>query len=99
MLPVLKSFLLDAALNADFEEEDIRWGYSGRGMYGRECFGLVGSVEGYGKFLLQLAQDEGGEGADGEGAEIAWELAQRVHTDNMAREEIFYFPGVEVTDG
>lgn len=70
--------------------------YSGRGMYGASCFGVVGSQRGLLKFFIELATtpdfyafDE----FDVSGADLAIELADRVSTDNMGFDTIFYFPG------
>lgn len=85
--------LLDAAFEAGLDEDFLVWEYSGRYMYGKSCFGIVGNVLDYTMFLLHLSQYE-----DGAGFDWAIELALRVNTDNMAQDTIFYFPGVDVLD-
>jgi len=90
-----KSLLLGVAADADIEPENLRWDYSGRGMYGRECFGIVGRMSDYTRFIVALTQWEDGSELAGD---YAWELADRVSTDNMAYDTIFYFPGVKVLD-
>lgn len=92
-LSIPRENLLDAAFDAGLDEDCIRWTYSGRYMYGKSCFGVVGNVLDYTMFLLLLSQQE-----DGAGFDWAIELAQQVNTDNMAQETIFYFPGLEVLD-
>lgn len=91
-MKIRKQLLLDAADAADIEEDYLRWDYSGRGMYGRSCFGIVGRMADYSRFLVALAT-EGEEGHD-----VAWELTDRVSTDNMAYDTIFYFPGAQIED-
>lgn len=93
MTTILKDDILRAAFNAGLaEDENIRWEYSGRYMYGSKCFGIVGNLLDYTGFLLELAS-EGDDGWD-----LANDLSQRVNTDNMAMETIYYFPGVKVLD-
>lgn len=92
-MEVSKTRLIDAAWDADIDmDSGLRWDYSGRGMYGRTCFGIIGRLENYAQFLLSLAA------VDAEGAEIASALAERTATDNMAVDTIYYFPRVEVTE-
>ena len=73
--------------------EDVRFDYSGRGMFGRTCFGFVGSVRDLATFFyrLGLVTDEV-EGDDGTGEE----LARALRMDDMGLQTIFYFPGLEV---
>ena len=76
---------------ADAYEMSIRPDYSGRGMYGSHCFGLVfGGTCGqfFSAFLQNLDEDE---------LEIKQELADlfdEMQTDSMGRwDTIYYFPG------
>jgi len=94
MVEIEKDVILTALYEAGLAEDDIRWDYSGRGMYGQTCFGIVGSLLDYTGFLLQLASDTTGDRWD-----VAYDLSQRVNTDSMAMQTIFYFPGIKVTDG
>lgn len=78
-------------------EEVMRTDYSGRGMYGDNCFGIVTS-EGFGaiyKFLRQLERDENLTEMD----EYAVErLADNMRTDSMGYSTIYYFPMLQITD-
>lgn len=90
-----KTLLFDVLFQSDIEVDKTaranpEW-YSGRHMYGKTCFGFAGTIEDYGKFLVQLANSD-------EGWDIAWEFAQRVCTDGMGKATIYYFPGIKVTD-
>lgn len=90
-MQISKDAILEAAWEADIDpEDDIRWDYSGRWMYGAKCFGIIGNTAAYARFLLKLA--EGGN------PDAAWELADVVRTDSMAYDTIFYFPNVDVVD-
>lgn len=64
-------------------DEDLRRDYSGRGMYGDECVGIVCGDREYGTFLTELADDD---------PELARELADSVKTDSMATRTIYYWP-------
>lgn len=92
-MEITKSDLLNVLWDSDIDmEEGPRWGYSGRGMYGKTCFGFVGSMENYGAFLVTMALTlEAGE-------DFAREFASRVATDSMGFETIFYFPGIRVLE-
>lgn len=65
--------------------ESIREDYSGRGMYGATCFGLVVDCTSQAvKFLIALARNLE--------AELADELADNWSQDNMGLSTIVYFP-------
>lgn len=74
----------------DDEDEIIRERYSGRGMYGDECFGLVfsGAAE-LARFFVGLSQNE-------ENLELAYDLARATREDNMGRSYIYYFVGFQL---
>lgn len=69
------------------------WQYSGRFMYGKHCFGVVGDAGAATRFVLavvDLARD----------VEEAEELARYLRTerfshDSLGRQAIFYWEGVE----
>ena len=58
--------------------------YSGRGMYGKECFGVIGRESGFLRFMIELAVVD---------PDTARDLADRVRTDGMGLSTIYYFPG------
>ena len=90
MIELPRSAVEDAAWDADLDiEEDLRFDYSGRGMYGAKCFGIVGDDTKFLKFLIKFAERE---------PDLAWELTDRVATDSMGREAIMYFVGATVVD-
>lgn len=64
-------------------DDDLRRDYSGRGMYGDKCFGIVCGDREYGAFLVELAGDD---------PELARELADSVKTDSMGTRAIYYWP-------
>ena len=98
MAEFAKSDILDALADADIEEEP-RWNYSGRGMYGRECFGIVGTMEDYSNFLLGLTTvfyDQVGDIYEARG--LVHRFTECVSTDSMGYDTIFYFPGIVVLE-
>lgn len=73
----------------DFDME-IRTEYSGRGMYGATCFGLV--FDGTpGQFFAAFVQCM--EGADFELYQQVADLFDQMETDSLGWDTIYYFPG------
>lgn len=91
---ILSAYQIDDAIEAaqdalgTWDEIGIRKSYSGRGMYGDECFGIVcPSNFGY-AFIAAIA-------ANSElGLDVATMLVKRLSTDSMGYDTIIYFPGV-----
>ncbi len=95
---------------AGFEVEydfDLREAYSGRGMYSRECFGLVPNGHSMIAFLIALTKgaavvNEEIESEDlSDEAREAWDAwwhegIADVATDSMGRDEIVYWPGWQI---
>jgi hypothetical protein len=94
-ISIPRELIVEALDNAGVDPEDggLRESYSGRGMYGSACFGIVGSMSEFAAFLVELAYLEAENGAD-----YARDLAQCVRSDNMGRSAIFYFPGATLRD-
>ncbi len=70
------------------EDVEIRGNYSGRGMYGAQCFGIVCNVGNLALFCASL-----GSFADD------WDWVMSVRSDNMGRSTIWYWPDVRLVDG
>jgi hypothetical protein len=68
---------------------DVRTRYSGRGMYGSACFGIVCSSP------IQASMELAVELVEQGGEDLAKTLANCATWDSMGRETIVYFPGVE----
>lgn len=93
MSEISKAAVLEAIDAAGLDRDTaLREGYSGRFMYGEPTFGIVGSINEYTAFTVEFAKAEGGDGGD------AQELAMSVRSDDMGRQEIFYFPGCELVE-
>ena len=91
---------LDYAGLYDF---DISPAYSGRGMYGKTCFGITHDGTDV-KVTLAIvwacrdayAKQNGGDEDFDEIMELASDIAQRACGDSMGRQAITYFPGWEL---
>ena len=86
-IAIPRTTLNDAADVAGLDTSAIRAKYSGRGMYGGECFGIVCDVGEFALFCAAL-----GSSADD------WDFVGRAQSDGMGLSTIWYFPGV-TTDG
>lgn len=87
------------------DEFELRLTYSGRAMYGRECLGVVGGVGDYGRFVAAIAQELGTCDASDDDSDwsrgdhlrdILTRITNRVCTDAMGHDTIFYFPVIKV---
>jgi hypothetical protein len=82
--------LLEEAAWNNGNEGDVRYDYSGRGMYGKKCVGLdVPSVRTAVKTLVALAESD---------SDLASDLAGAWTQDSMGLGVIVYFPGFTVKD-
>lgn len=72
-------------------DEMIKREYSGRGMYGKTCFGVVLETHAdvY-RFFIAVT--------DAFSSDFAYDLVMNVQTDNLGRDVIVYFPGWTVCD-
>ncbi len=89
-MEISKADVLEALFQADLDERDVSWAYSGRFMYGKTCFGVTASLADFLKFMVYLAAEIGEEEAS--------LLADKVSSDSLGRSLIYYFPGVNVVD-
>lgn len=87
-----KNTVLEAVYQAGLDEECVRYAYSGRFMYGRTAFGIVGQPQDLAQFLIELATQHV------DGYELASEFVQHLMMDNMANDYIFYFPGITLVE-
>jgi len=84
-----RSQVVDALYDAGLDEDALRADYSGRGMYGERCFGIVGSESDMLRFVLALSHrlEDRGE-----------EWLPNVCSDNMGLSIIWYWPTVQVPE-
>lgn len=77
----------------DLDEDAVYAEYSGRGMYGRSCFGIrVGQYDNVNETLLGVAL------AEVFGSDDAWDIARSMRSDSLGLGSIIYFPGWEIED-
>lgn len=77
-----------AVIDAGLADEALRIDYSGRGMYGQGCVGIVGSPADGTMFALKLSEEV---------EDVDFEvLAESARTDDMGRQRITYWPGYQV---
>ena len=81
--------VIDALLDAGLDEEALRDDYSGRGMYGATCFGIVGNIGDFARFIVSFIANHADDSTDPD-----W--LGNVLTDGMGLDTIFYWPGVQV---
>ncbi len=73
------------------DEVTVRNDYSGRGMYGDVCFGIVTSQS---DVLVGYALGRVLEELEGDG----FEVLAKARTDNMGYDAIIYFPGFRLAE-
>lgn len=71
--------------------------YSGRGMYGQKCIGVVGTLSDFFRFVTVLALVFDVEDIH-EYEELVEEIGDAVCTDSMGRNTVYYLPGWKVEE-
>lgn len=94
---LLRSTLNDILDDADLEFQSVYVDYSGRGMYGDKCFGIIGNLHTYAVFLIAATAILNTE-EYGWGGELLEALANP-RVDSLGRESIYYFPSLEIGEG
>lgn len=92
-------------------EVDVRDDYSGRGMYGETCWGVVGVTDSLCQFENELAKAATVEQYDGalEGSidvesvlevfsDKLTDIRRARREDSMGMDRIFYYPSIELVD-
>lgn len=102
---VLPRKLIDDVIDLMNCPVEIYEGYSGRGMYGAECFGLTFETSSDAHYFFTaigiiLGQaEERDEEIAGYGSyptELAYDLTRASRTDSLGYGTIVYFPGFEI---
>lgn len=75
-------------------EINFRDNYSGRGMYGRSCIGIVGSAKDLMILCVALFQREGD--VSDAVAEVGLDPWLDIHWDSMGMDMIYYWPDISV---
>lgn len=96
-----RQYIKDALEVANIYDWDIRTDYSGRGMYGTECFGIeVDRESDLYRLFAALGHISGENSVDDEGwdEDCALDLARDAQSDSMGRQIIVYFPGYQLSE-
>jgi len=80
--------------------------YSGRCMYGKECFGLVGDLTNIPKFFIMLTESVLAQDNDNNVSQYCqisfleqiFYLFENMQTDSMGMSEIIYFPNLVIEE-
>lgn len=81
-----RDVILSALSEAGLRDNALYERYSGRAMYGEECFGIVGSMGEIMSFQAELPRS------------LARQLARAFRTDDMGLDVIGYFPGFTIDE-
>jgi len=89
-MDIKASKIFDTAYESPWDfSEMFRWEYSGRGMYGKKCFALIGNLQDFAAFMLNVVPLL----TDSEEDSIEW---TRVSMDNMGYDFVYYWPSITV---
>lgn len=99
-MPSIDRIAVETMIDAAGIDYEIRDDYSGRGMYGDSCFGVVVEPSDEGRVLYAIGYAAGYCDADYDSDdETDWDgLARSARTDSMGLSMILYFPGWTLTD-
>jgi len=86
----------NVAANADIDPEDVRTDYSGRGMFGRTCVGIVGDTNTLVDFVKAVVEDAVAEDFTDDVLTGLYEEISTVQTDSMGTRSVFYWPRITV---
>jgi hypothetical protein len=102
---------IDTAVWETNSEVELREDYSGRGMYGKNCWAVVGAPRNLADFEAQLAKTATIKQYDGalEGSvdveavldvfmEKLTELRVRRYEDSMGMSQVWYYPSIKLED-
>ena len=89
LTPSERNAIRRALENCDDAVESVQTDYSGRFMYGQECFGIVTSDPF--RLVGSMSMSLGMDGYD----DLAIDLYSNTCTDNMGMSKIVYFPDVD----
>lgn len=82
---ITKEEVIEALEDAGLDEENIRWDYSGRGMFNETCFGFTGSDSDLIQFAIYLARLT-------PGRDLYW--MSNFRSDSLGMDTIYYWPGI-----
>lgn len=90
--PINRREFTDALERAELNDYELYDDYSGRGMNGDQCFGVVVGRDEVPQVYFALGYAAGHTEAEDGGGPDWTELARSARTDGMGRDVIVYFP-------
>lgn len=91
-MEIQKTSVIEALTDAGLSEDFLYDGYSGRGMYGEICFGIICRTGELIKFFASFIEIAPWR------VDLVNDLADALKNDALGRDIIFYFPGFTLTD-
>lgn len=95
-MEIRENLIREAFITANLDDSALHMNYSGREMYGRTCFGVVGNLRDICKFFVALTAEVSNisdDDAQMERLDLVDELIDHMRQDSMGLESIYYFPG------
>lgn len=95
----LENLLYDADIDVP---QQVRWDYSGRGMYDQTCFALVGDLDDLLRVVFAMGVHDGVADADEENStdlRFGGEMLTGVRSDSMGHDTVYYWPNVTIVTG
>lgn len=104
-MEISKAKFMEALSYTQENHDDIRLreNYSGRGMYGEDCYGVVGDTDALDEFelalsILTVADDLDDEVNGYTVLNALIDVRDMRHADSMGMDRIYYYPRLTVTE-
>lgn len=92
-----KKLIEEVALNFDSEDLSLTFDYSGRFMYGAQCFGVIASgIETFSLFVHELTYVAALK--DDDTVNDITSLLSNLRSDSMGLDSIYYFPFADIPE-
>lgn len=101
---ITRTLLTEILADADVDDDAVRHDYSGRGMYGKTCLGLVGGYSTLTAFVAEVGKRQGAFDASGDDDahpdlfDVLDAIVNGVAVDQLGHDLIFYWPRLIVVD-
>lgn len=103
-MEITKAKFMEAFAHAEENHEvELRENYSGRGMYGKTCIGVVGGDEGLAEFesalaLLTVMDDLDDEVNGFTALNALTDVQDMRRSDSMGMDRVYYYPALSITE-
>lgn len=101
---ITRTLLTEILEEIEVQDEQVRCDYSGRGMYGKTCFALVGGYATLTTFVAEVARRQGLFDATGDDSvnpdlfDALDAIVNGLAVDQLGHDLIFYWPRLVVVD-